>query len=101
MPDLGYDLIALETFSGQLSTVKRGLEESHSTIDSYDSDYGHGTVRDAMHHFEKHWRDGRGHVEHTAESLASMVTEAVKAYRKVDEELARQLTAGTQPQGQR
>jgi len=101
MPDLGYDLVALETFSGQLSAVKRGLEESHSAIDAYDSDYGHGGVRDAMHDFEKHWRDGRGHVEHTAESLASMVTEAVKAYTKVDEDLARQLTAGTQTQGQR
>lgn len=97
MPDLGYDLTALETFSGQLDTVKKGLEESHSAIDSYDADYGHGTVRDAMHHFEGHWRDGRGHVEHTAGSLASMVTEAVKAYTKVDEDLAaslRQQAAG-------
>ena len=48
-----------------------------------------------MHHFEKHWRDGRKHVEHTAASLASMVTEAIKAYTKVDEDLAKQLTAGT------
>ncbi|HEY5836885.1 DUF6507 family protein [Streptomyces sp.] len=101
MPDLGYDLLALETFGGQLNTVKQGLEESHSTIDSYDSDYGHASVRDAMHHFEKHWRDGRKHVQNTAESLASMVTEAVKAYTKVDEDLARQITAGTQTQGQR
>jgi hypothetical protein len=92
MPDLGYDLTALDTFSGQLNTVKQGLEESHSAIDSYDSDYGHGTVRDAMHHFESHWRDGRGHVEHTAGGLSSMVTEAIKAYTKVDEDLAKQLT---------
>jgi hypothetical protein len=101
MPDLGYDLTALETFSGQLNTVKKGLADSHSAIDSYDSDYGHGGVRDAMHHFEKHWRDGRKHVEETAGGLASMVTEAIKAYSKVDEDLARQLTAGTHPQGQR
>lgn len=101
MPDLGYDLTALETFSGQLGTVRKGLEESHSTIGSYDSDYGHGGVRDAMHHFEKHWRDGRKHVEHTAKSLESMVTEAVKAYTKVDEDLAKQLTAGTRTQGAR
>lgn len=92
MPDLGYDLSALETFSGQLDAVKKGLEESHSSIDSYDADYGHGGVRDAMHHFESHWRDGRGHVQNTAGSLSSMVTEAVKAYTKVDEDLAKQLT---------
>jgi hypothetical protein len=91
MPDLGYDLSALDTFSGQLNAVKKALEESHAAIDSYDSDYGHGGVRDAMHHFESHWRDGRGHVQHTAGSLSSMVTEAVKAYTKVDEDLAKQL----------
>ncbi|MDJ0344517.1 hypothetical protein QMK19_07940 [Streptomyces sp. H10-C2] len=48
-----------------------------------------------MHHFEKRWRDGRGHVENTAGVLSSMVTEAVKAYTKVDEDLAKQLRDGT------
>ncbi|MYS22342.1 hypothetical protein GA0115240_140619 [Streptomyces sp. DvalAA-14] len=79
MADLGYDLVALDGFGGQLRRIKQGLEASRSLIDAYDADFGHDTVRDAMHHFEKHWRDGRGHVEHTAESLSTMVTEAVKA----------------------
>lgn len=91
MTDLGYDLVALDGFGSQLLRIKQGLDSSQSVIDSYDADYGHGTVRDAMHHFEKHWRDGRKHVEHSAETLSSMVTEAVKAYTKVDEDLAKQL----------
>jgi hypothetical protein len=97
--DLGYDLVALDGFGSQLLRIKQGLDSSHAVIDSYDGDYGHGTVRDAMHHFEKHWRDGRKHVEHSAETLASMVTEAVKAYTQVDEELAKQLRDGTKAQG--
>jgi len=96
MTDLGYDLAALDGFGGQLRRIKQELENSHSVIDSYDGDYGHRTVQDAMHHFEKHWRDGRGHVEHTAETLSTMVTEAIKAYSKVDEDLAKQLRDGSQ-----
>ncbi|MFI9105182.1 DUF6507 family protein [Streptomyces fildesensis] len=95
MTDLGYDLGALDAFTGQLTRIKQGLESSHSVIDSFDSDYGDGRVRDAMHAFEKRWRDGRGHVENTAGVLSSMVSEAVKAYTKVDEDLAKQLRDGT------
>jgi hypothetical protein len=92
MPDLQVDLDALEDFGGRLSRITQCLDVSKSVIDSYDADYGASQVRDAMHHFDDHWHDGRKHVETTAKSLSSMATEAVKAFRKVDGDLAHQMT---------
>lgn len=96
---LSVDLDALDAFGSRLDTIKQQLDSSHHTIDSYDGDYGSDKVRDAMHHFESHWRDGRKHVEHTAEALANMAHEAVKTIRKSDQDMADSLRNGANNEG--
>jgi uncharacterized protein YukE len=98
MADITVDLDALESFGNRLDAIKHALDSSHHTIDSYENDYGSSKVRDAMHHFEKHWRDGRKHVENTAESLATMAHESVKTFRKADADLAKTLRDGEKAQ---
>ena len=95
---LTVDLNALDDFGSRLDTIKQQLDSSRKTIDSYDDAYGSDKVRDAMHHFESHWRDGRKHVEDTAGVLSNMAKEAVKAFRGVDEDMAKKLKDGTQQQ---
>ena len=92
---LSVDLDALEGFGSRLDNIKQQLDSSHHTIDSYDDAFGSDKVRDAMHHFESHWRDGRKHVENTAETLASMAHESVKAIRASDKDLADKLRQGS------
>ena len=98
MADITVDLDALEGVGTRLDNIKQALDSSHHTIDSYDDAYGSSKVRDAMHHFESHWRDGRKHVEHTAETLASMAHESVTAFRKSDADLAKSLRDGMKGQ---
>jgi hypothetical protein len=95
---LTVDLDALDTFGSRLDAIKSALDSSHSTIDSYDDAFASDKVRDAMHHFESHWRDGRKHVENTAGTLASMAHESVTAFRKSDNDLAQQMKDGTKGQ---
>ncbi|GAA1999160.1 DUF6507 family protein [Catenulispora subtropica] len=98
---LSVDLDALDAFGSRLDTIKQQLDSSRHTIDSYDGDYGSDKVRDAMHHFESHWRDGRKHVEDTAEALANMAHEAVKAIRKSDKDMADKLNSDSSQGAQR
>jgi uncharacterized protein YukE len=100
MADISVDLDALDSFGNRLDNIKHALDSSHHTIDSYENDYGSNKVRDAMHHFEKHWRDGRKHVEDTADTLASMAHESVKAFRKADADLKKSLEDGTKGKAQ-
>lgn len=91
MSDLSVDLDLLDAFGSKLDGIKQTLDSSKSLIDSYDNDYGSTKIRDAMHHFESHWHDGRKHVEDTASALATMAHESVTAYRKADGDLAKKL----------
>jgi uncharacterized protein YukE len=93
---LSVDLDALDGFGSRLDTIKQQLDSSKHTIDSYDDAYGSDKVRDAMHHFESHWHDGRKHVEDTAETLANMAHESVKTIRGVDKDMADKLRRGNQ-----
>lgn len=95
---LAVDLDALDDFGTRLDTIKQQLDSSHNTIDSYDDAYGSDKVRDAMHHFEKHWHDGRKHVEDTAGVLSNMAKEAVKSLRAADQDLAKKLKDDEQKQ---
>jgi len=95
---LSVDLYALDAFGTRLDNIKQALDSSHGTIDSFDDAYGSNKVRDAMHHFESHWRDGRKHVENTAGTLASMAHESVTAFRKSDSDLAKALRDGSKGQ---
>jgi hypothetical protein len=96
---LSVDLDGLEAFGSRLDTIKQQLDSSRHIIDSYDDAYGSDKVRDAMHHFESHWRDGRKHVEDTAGALANMTHESVKAFHQSDQDLADKLHNSSQNQG--
>jgi hypothetical protein len=98
MADLQVDLDALDDFGSRLDTIKQELDSSNRIIGSYESDYGSDKVRDAMHHFDSHWHDGRKHVEDSAGVLANMAHEAVKTFRQADQDMAKKLTDGTKQQ---
>ncbi|MBS2535789.1 hypothetical protein KGQ20_23790 [Catenulispora sp. NF23] len=95
---LAVDLDALDDFGSQLDSIKKQLDSSRDTIDSYDDAYGSDKIRDAMHHFESHWHDGRKHVEDSAGVLANMAHEAVKSIRNSDQDLAKKLKDGVHQQ---
>lgn len=95
MADLVVDLVALQDLGDRLDRIKAGLDSSRRTIDGHDEDYGSPRVRDAMRHFEGHWRDGRRHVEDTAGTLAAMAHDAVDGFTRTDTALADRLRAAT------
>jgi hypothetical protein len=59
---------------------------------------GSGEVVGALEHFQSHWHDGRKHIDTNADTMISMLSSAVSAYRKTDVELAAGVTANTTPE---
>lgn len=92
MPDLAVDLDGLAAFAGRLERVARALDGAERELRGADDDLGDGRVVSALHRFEDRWHDGRREVVENAETLSTMVTESVAAYRRVDADLARALT---------
>lgn len=96
MPDLSVDLDGLSAFAGRLDRIGRALDGAEQVLRGADDDLGDGRVVEALHRFEDRWRDGRQKVQENAETLSTMVTESVAAYRGVDRDLAGQLQVSQQ-----
>lgn len=91
MPDLSVDLDGLSSFARRLDRIGRALRGAERALRGSDHDLGDPQVVRALHAFEDRWRDGRQQVQENAETLSTMVSESVAAYRRVDAELAAQL----------
>ncbi|GAB7193594.1 hypothetical protein NUM3379_43040 [Kineococcus sp. NUM-3379] len=84
---LTVDLHGLDGLAQRLRRVKEDLDAARNNLSGQGEVLGHPRVTAALDEFEEHWRDGRKKVSENAEALATMVTEAVRAYRSADEQL--------------
>lgn len=53
---------------------------------------GSGAVSGAMDHFQSHWHDGRKHINDSANTMTSMLSDSAAAYRRTDSELSTSLS---------
>ncbi len=93
MSDLYVDLDGLSDFADRLGRIVRALDAAKNALRGHDHALGDDTVVDALHRFEDRWRDGREKITDNATSLGTMVTESVRTFRQVDQDLATAITA--------
>ena len=91
MADLVVDLDGLDAFAAQLNRITDGMNATRRLIDAARSELGSSDVANALDHFEDRWEDGREKIDANGKTLATMVTESTKAYRKADTELTTSL----------
>ena len=95
MADLEVDLDGLVSFAGTLDRVRGRLDGARAQLRGADDELGDAAVVEGLEHFEAHWRDGRESIATNAETLSTMVTDSVRTYRQVDDDLTAQLQRGT------
>lgn len=88
MADLVVDIDGLESLMATVRRIQKGLNETKTVVERNAWAIGSGEVVAAMDHFQSHWKDGRKHINENADTMSSMLTDSVAAYRKTDEELA-------------
>lgn len=92
MADLVVDVEGLARTESQLQAIAQGLGDTKNVIAGIEGDLGSSDVADALHHFERHWSDGRTQIKGSIESVTSMLQAAVEQFRKADTQLAANLT---------
>ncbi len=98
---LSVDLEGLLDVGARLTRVKDDLDRTSQVLGGQSHVLGDARVSGALEGFEEHWRDGRRKVVANAEALTTMVSEAVRTFRKVDDQLRDSLVAATPPPGRR
>ena len=95
MADLVVDVDGLDALVGTINRIRAGLDGTKALVADTGPAMGSGDVASAMDHFQSHWNDGRKHIDKNAETMVSMLSSAVTAYRKTDGDLAKGVTAST------
>ena len=93
----------LEDFASSLGSIVRRLDDTKATFRAFEEDMGDASVVGALDHFERNWKDGRGDIHKQLSGLEKMANTVVREMRKVDVDLAKQLsqsTKGDVPAGQ-
>lgn len=98
MADLTVDVDGLESLTSTIRDIQARLNDTKDLIDDTRGAIGSGTVCDALDHFQSHWKDGRKHINKNADTMASMLSDSVSAYRKTDEDLNNSLQTNTTTQ---
>jgi hypothetical protein len=93
--DLVVDVDGLEALVGTVQRIKAGLDGTSGLVHDTAGAMGSGEVAGAMDHFQSHWHDGRKHIDKNADTMISMLSSAVSAYRKTDDDLAAGVTSHT------
>lgn len=92
MPDLAVDVDALETFSGQLESIRTRMNAARDWTHQFDGQMGASQVEDALHSFSSGWKDGRTEIDGSLTALSQMLKNAADNFRKTDQDLAKPLT---------
>ena len=95
MGDLEVDLSGLTRLASALDRISDGLEAARGELRGFADSLGDEQVVDGVERFEDRWRDGRKDLRENAETLATMLTESVRAYRQVDQDLAAGLSVSS------
>ncbi|MDN3024796.1 hypothetical protein [Streptomyces sp. S.PB5] len=89
--DLSLPLSELEDYGRRLRSIKTRLNHTKKLFDQYKDDIGDGSVNDALDDFESNWEDGREDITQQLDALASMSDAVVREFKKLDDELAKQI----------
>ncbi|WP_371674446.1 hypothetical protein OG985_20455 [Streptomyces sp. NBC_00289] len=89
--DLTLPLSELEGYGSRLRSLKTRLDHTKKLFESYRDDIGDGSVNDALGDFESNWEDGREDITQQLDALAKMSDAVVREFRKLDDELAKQV----------
>ncbi|MDG9708083.1 hypothetical protein [Streptomyces sp. DH10] len=89
--DLALPLSELEGYGRRLRSIKTRLNHTKKLFESYRDDIGDGGVNDALGDFESNWEDGREDITQQLDALASMSDAVVREFKKLDDELAKQV----------
>ncbi|MBW8735725.1 MAG: hypothetical protein JF621_00835 [Streptomyces turgidiscabies] len=89
--DLTLPLSELEDYGRRLRSIKTRLNHTKKLFESYKDDIGDGSVNDALEDFESNWEDGREDITQQLDALADMSDAVVREFKKLDDELAKQV----------
>ncbi|MES5824424.1 hypothetical protein [Streptomyces sp. RG80] len=89
--DLSLPLSELEGFGRRLRSVKDRLNHTKKLFEQYKDDIGDGSVNGALDDFESNWEDGREDITQQLDALAKMSDAVVREFKKLDDELAKQV----------
>lgn len=92
MPDLKVDVDALDTFSGQLESIRNRMNAARDWTHKYDGQMGASEVEDALHSFSSGWKDGRKEIDGSLKELSDMLKNTADNFRQTDSDLAKPLT---------
>lgn len=92
--DLALPLSELEDYGGRLRDIKTRLNHTKKLFESYKDDLGDHTVYDALDDFESGWEDGREDIGQALDALAKMSDAVVREFKKLDDDLAKQVRDG-------
>ena len=91
MPDLAVDVDALDTFGGQLESIRNRMNAARDWTHQYDGQMGAAEVEDALHSFSSGWKDGRTEIDGSLKALSDMLKNAADNFRQLDTDLAKPL----------
>ncbi|MEF9905650.1 hypothetical protein [Streptomyces sp. P9-A2] len=89
--DLALPLTEMEDYGRRLRSLKTRLNHTKKLFESYKDDIGDGSVNDALSDFESNWEDGREDITQQLDALASMSDAVVREFKKLDDELTKQV----------
>ncbi len=98
MGDLVVDLDGLSSLASTLRRINAGLERARGELRGHEDALGDEDVAEALDRFEDRWRDGRQEIRENGETLATMLSESVRAYRETDARLGGSLSVSASEQ---
>ncbi|MFF2376350.1 hypothetical protein ACFVUW_18405 [Streptomyces xiamenensis] len=90
--DLGIPFEALETFGGEVDSIKNRMNGLGRTFDAYEDDLGDSGVVEALDSFVDNWSDGRSEIDQQLTSMKEMAQNIITFFSDVDGEYASELT---------
>ena len=98
-PDLALPLSELEDYGTRLRDIKSRMNRTKKLFESYEDDIGDGGVYDKLEDFESNWEDGREDINQALDALAQMSDAIVREFKKLDDDLAKQVSEGVKTDG--
>ncbi|WAX78572.1 hypothetical protein [Streptomyces sp. KMM 9044] len=89
--DLALPLSEMEDYGRRLRSLRTRLNHTRKLFDSCKDDIGDGSVNDALSDFESNWEDGREDISQQLDALAGLSDAVVREFKKLDDELTRQV----------